>query len=336
MTERDEPSGAGPAISVVVPVHNAEATLAGTLDALLACAGADFEVIVVDDGSTDRSLDIARRYACRIERMPENRGPAAARNRGAAAARGAVLFFTDADVLVLPDTLAKVADVLAANPGVAAVIGSYTIATPSADFVSSFKNLVHHFTHQTSRPEAATFWAACGAVRREAFAAVGGFDERYRRASVEDIELGYRLRGAGYRILLDPTIQVVHCKRYRFLDLVRSDVLHRAVPWTTLMLKERTLRNDLNTTRGNAVALVAAYLLLFCLLGAPLAPRCLLGALLAFAVLAVCNGPFYACAYRFRGPGFLLRAIPMNVLFYLYSGVGLTLGVAAYLREARR
>ncbi len=323
-----------PELSVIIPVYNAEKTLGHTLNAIFSSTYKDCEVILVDDASTDRSIELARDYECRVLRQDVNAGPSAARNRGARAARGDILFFTDSDVTVLPNTLAKIVDALENHPDFSAVIGSYTIDTPCRDFFSTFKNLVHHYTHQHSLERAITFWAGCGAIRRSVFLAVEGFDERYKYASIEDIELGYRLTRAGYNILLAKEIQVTHNKKYDFTGLVKSDVFNRAVPWTTLMMKEGNLRSDLNTTRSNAIGLVSTYLCTASLLGGLFYPVLFLPACGFFIVFLFCNRSFYAYAYRFKGLGFTLQTVGMNFIFYLYSGVGLALGVANYLWSA--
>lgn len=324
------------ALSVIIPVYNAEGTLRKTLEALRASEYRDFEVILVDDASTDRSLEIARGYDCRTVRQEMNRGPSAARNRGAREARGNIFFFTDSDVMVLRDTVGKIVKTFERNPDYGAIIGSYTIDTPCRDFFSTFKNLVHHYTHQNSQETAITFWAGCGAVRREAFEAVKGFDERYRLASVEDIELGYRLTKAGYKILLAKDVQVTHNKRYDFGGLVKSDLFNRAIPWTALMLKERTMRSDLNTTRSNAIGLASAYLTALSLILSPFYPPLLWFGLAFFVILMASNKAFYAYAYRYKGTGFMIQSMLMNFVFYLYSGVGLALGFATYLRGTQR
>ena len=97
--------------------------------------------------------------------------------------------------------------------GSPAVFGSYDDAPAAAGLVARYKNLYHHYVHQRSGASAQSFWAGCGAVRRSAFLAVGGFDEeRYPRPSIEDIELGYRLTDAGYRIRFRPDLMVKHLK----------------------------------------------------------------------------------------------------------------------------
>src|SRR5262249_50067799 len=159
------------------------------------------EIVVVDDASTDDSSTVASRLGARVFRLPANAGPAAARNHGARHASGDILFFVDADVVVGPDAIARVGAALGRHPATAAVFGSYDATPVDSGIVSRYKNLLHHYVHQSGAAEASTFWAGCGAIRRAAFEEVGGFDEaRYRRPSIEDIELGYRLRRAGHRI----------------------------------------------------------------------------------------------------------------------------------------
>jgi GT2 family glycosyltransferase len=149
-----------------------------------------------------------------VLKVPQAGGPAKARNLGAQASHGDILFFMDADVTLAPDTLEQVLAAFDTQPQIAALIGSYDDAPGAPNFLSQYKNLFHHYTHQRGCEEASTFWGACGAVRREVFSAVGGFDEAYRYPSIEDIELGYRLKRAGHSIHLCKQVQVKHLKRW--------------------------------------------------------------------------------------------------------------------------
>jgi glycosyltransferase involved in cell wall biosynthesis len=187
------PSSPGPKISVVVPAHNAASDLELCLAAVKRSSRPFHECIVVDDASTDATPQVAERAGCLLVRMEANSGPAAARNAGAAKATGDILFFIDSDVCVQADTLQRVADHFAADAQLDALIGSYDDQPKDPDFLSQYKNLLHHFVHQQGSDTASTFWSGCGAIRREVFLRYSGFSEDYKRPAIEDIELGYRL-----------------------------------------------------------------------------------------------------------------------------------------------
>ena len=252
---------AKPLISVVIPAFNAEKELALALHSLAQSTTPAFECIVVDDGSTDGSEATARACGAVVIPMPQRSGPAAARNRGASAATGDVLFFLDADVCVHPDTLERIASSFRTDPSLAALIGSYDDDPQAKDFLSQYRNLMHHYVHQSGRETASTFWSGCGAIRRAVFQEISGFDESYGRPAIEDIELGYRLNQAGTKVLLDHDLTVKHLKRWTFWGLVRTDVLDRGIPWTELILRDRHMPNDLNLQLSQRVSVALAFLL---------------------------------------------------------------------------
>ena len=157
-------------------------------------------------------------------REPTLAGPAEARNLGAQRARGDVLVFVDADVVVHADAFHRIRAALEADQGLTAIFGSYDDSPPAPGAVSGFRNLLHHYVHQSSPGPATTFWAGLGAIRRDAFLASGGFDAaRYPRASIEDVELGIRLAEAGARIVLDPELQGTHLKEWGLGEMLRTD-----------------------------------------------------------------------------------------------------------------
>ena len=125
-------------ISVIVPAFNAAETfgIGPVSAAFLASDYANFEVIVVDDHSTDDTRAVARSLPCKLIERPVNEGAAGARNLGAAAASGSILFFVDADISIQPDSLRRIVTLLDEHPELAAVFGSYQAETPPADFFS--------------------------------------------------------------------------------------------------------------------------------------------------------------------------------------------------------
>ena len=221
------------------------------------------EVIVVADGDSGGSRRLAEKWGARTLKIPEPEGPGAARNLGARHATGHILFFVDADVTVKPDAIRLVATAFEKDAPPAAIFGSYDDEPWEGNFLSQYKNLAHHRVHQTANREASTFWGACGAIKRGIFFKIGGFNEKYclRRGTsapgtVEDIELGYRLRKAGYPIELVKELKVKHLKRWTLSSLLKADILYRAVPWSRLILREGRFLNDLNTKVSDRVSVL--------------------------------------------------------------------------------
>jgi glycosyltransferase involved in cell wall biosynthesis len=250
------------AISVIVPVYNSAGYLRKCLEHLRLSSFTDYECIVVDDGSTDASAEVARQFGATVLSTDRRRGPAYARNLGAKSARGEILFFIDADVCVSGNTLDRVKFNFEQDLDLSAVMGSYDDEPESQDFLSLYKNLMHCYVHHNSRREACTFWSGCGAIRRSAFFEASGFDESYDRPAIEDIELGYRLSSAGKKLALDTSILVRHLKRWSFFGLVKTDILDRGIPWTELILRDRHLPNDLNLQLSQRVSVALVFLLI--------------------------------------------------------------------------
>jgi GT2 family glycosyltransferase len=322
-----------PRITVIIPAHNATSTLRQSLQSVFANRGVDYEVILVNDASTDGTEAMALEFPCRVVSLAKNIMSANCRNLGANLARGEIIVFFDADQLMMPDTLVGYARALDEHPGVHAIVGSLAPDTPMPGFFSRFKNFQHHHTHQTASREGATLASGLVALRRDAFLEIGGFEPAFSGASIEDIALGYRMIRSGYRIRFEPSIQMVHLKAYTFKSMVRSDILHRAIPWTGLMLRERVFRSDLNTRSGNVASVVLAWLIPLALLawaaGLPLAGWAALACALTIVVL---NRVFVAAAARAFGAWFAVRAAAFLPIMYFYHGVGLIAGVATYLR----
>jgi hypothetical protein len=164
---------------------------------------------------------------------------------------------------------------------------------------------------------------------------MGGFEPAFSGASIEDIALGYALRRHGYRIIFEPSIQITHLKGYSLGQMVRSDIFHRAIPWTGLMLRERMFRNDLNTRSGNVGSVILAWFLPLALVTGLLGwPWGLWAALAALIVIWGLNLGFLAACRRQLGWWFAVRAALFLPPMYFYHGVGLVAGVIAYLSGA--
>jgi GT2 family glycosyltransferase len=318
-------------ISIVVPAYNNAGDLLECLAALARSAPADSEILVVDDASTDDTPARTEVAGFRVLRRSANGGPGAARNDGSRAARGEILFFVDADVVVAPDAIDRVLRTFAADAELAAVFGSYDARPRDSGVISRYWNLRHHFVHQHGNPNASTFWGGCGAIRRAVFEAIGGFDvARFPRPSIEDVELGYRLRAAGYRIRLDKDLQGTHLKRWSLLSVVRTDINQRAIPWARLVLESGAVLDDLNLKWGQRLsAILVALAGLFLALGVFHAWFLGLASAAAIGVF-ILNRQLYTLFFRRYGLRFMAACVPLHFLYFLYSGLSYVLVWGAF------
>jgi len=173
-------------------------------------------------------------------------------------------------------------------------------------------------------------------IRREIFLQMGGFNESYRRPSIEDIELGYRLKQAGYKIKLCKTLQVKHLKRWEPISLLRADFFYRALPWTELIWRDRKLNNDLNLQLSSRVSIILTYAMLLSFLGTWWSLGCLVLASLLAIPLVVINAPLYRFFWRKHGMMFAIKTIPWHWLYYFYSGLGFAIGTARHVLSQKK
>jgi glycosyltransferase involved in cell wall biosynthesis len=321
-------------VSVIIPVYNGRETLYHCLNSIFKSSYPYFECIVVDDNSTDNTISIAETFDTKIIRLDVQKGSAYARNRGSEDAQGDILLFVDADVTIYPDSLYKVAKAFEEYPDISALFGSYDDKPGRSNFLSQYKNLFHHYIHQTSQEDASTFWSGCGAVKRTVFHEVGGFDQdKYSKPCIEDIEMGCRLSKLGHRILLYKNLQVKHLKHFSFFNLVKSDLFDRAIPWTTLMLNNKQLASDLNLKTEHRLSAGILILIIVSILFSVKSIWFLSvipGLLLVFFVL---NRDFYRFFLYKKSYVFTLQIIPFHFLYYLYSTLGFLMGFCKYLYD---
>jgi GT2 family glycosyltransferase len=298
-----------PTLAVIVPATDRPPTLDRCLAAITAADEAPEEVVVVDGAPSP--------------------GPAAARNAGARRTDADVLVFVDADVEVHADAFVRVRRAFEGDGGLGAVFGSYDDAPPAPGLVSGFRNLLHHYVHQTGGGPASTFWAGLGAIRRDVFDTHGGFDaERYPRASIEDIELGCRLVASGVRIELDPAVLGTHLKTWTLGSMLETDFSRRGSPWVALMLGSNASRSALNLGRRHRASAAAVGL------GAlALARGHRSAAAGALAALLVLNRDFYALLLRRQGPAGAVAGVGLHALHHLTGIAAVPAGVLLYLRE---
>jgi GT2 family glycosyltransferase len=328
----DGAGGAAPLATVIVPFHRGRPMLERVV-AAIARSPIPLEIVVVANGHDEDLAGLAAVDGLRLLDLPAACGPAIARNRGAEAARAPILAFIDADVVPHPAAIPALLDRLHAEPDVVAVFGAYDHEPPHPGFYSQYRNLAHAFVHEQANREARTFWAGLGAVRADAFRAVGGFDERFRRPSIEDIDLGYRLAAAGGRLRVDVAARGTHLRGWTFRSSLVTDVRDRGVPWMQALLKYGAIANDLNVSRSGRVSVVCACAAVAGAVAGLWWPPAIAVTIVALAGFAAAHRALLRWFAARRGRAFALRVLAAQLPHHLCNGVSLAAGTLLWTAQ---
>lgn len=262
-------------LSVIIPNRNGAATIEQCLSALFASRHDDFEVIVVDDCSTDDSMERIKKYPCRYYQLNSHGCASMARNTGARHSRGDILFFLDADCLTTVDTL-TLAEKFARHHGPSVAIGgTYTEIPADPCFFSTFQSIYINYC-EIKHSKAPDYIATHAMViHTETFRKAGGFREQFLPI-LEDVELSHRLRHNGVRLLMAPSILVRHVFNFT-LRRSLANALRKSLYWTCYSLENHDIFADSGTAslelKANVACFVAIVLLvLFSLLVPAVAP----------------------------------------------------------------
>lgn len=253
--------------SVVIPVYNAARTLGDCLASLVrqAAPRRDIEIIVVDDGSTDRTADLVAGFpGVRLLRQ-SHQGPAAARNRGTQEAEGEIVLFTDGDCIPLDNWLQEMLTPFREDPEIIGVKGAYL--THQRNWTARFVQLEYEDKYdKLAIPPYIDFIDTYSAgYRRAAFLAAGGFDTEFPVACAEDVELSYRLANQGLKMVFNPDARVIHRHPESLRDYLKKKF--KFAYWRMLSVKKNPnkILSDSHTPQS-----MKAQLLLFPALAASL------------------------------------------------------------------
>lgn len=295
-------------ISAVIPATNRPSTLERCVNALENGSGVD-EVIVVTS--------------------PSEANPATARNIGVSQSTGDLLLFVDSDVEVHAGAPTRIREAFERDPTLEALFGSYDDAPASKGTVSAFRNLLHHHVHHESPGEATTFWTGLGAVRREAFERVGGFDTSLDW--LEDIDFGMRLASTGGRIELDPSIQGTHLKHWSFAGMLKTDFVGRGIPWVELMLRAGGSSSVLNLGWRHRLSALSA---LGCAVGLATRKPLVVGS--STGALVALNHRFYRLLLQRTGLRRTAAGVALHAVHHIVGIAAVPVGVAKHVIRGRR
>ena len=209
-----------PHVSIIVPAFNSENTLERCLKAIRESSYKDYEVIVVDDGSSDATHVIAEKYADKVIRLCDNSGRAYARSMGMKHAQGAIIVNIDSDVLIKHNSLSLINDYLSLHEDADAVTGLLSKECPFTNFSSQYKNLYMNYTFQRL-PEKVTFLSGAIYAIRSRVAEMADFDHKYG----VDTAFGQKLFSRGKKISFLKELEVVHLNKNDFFALLKRNFL---------------------------------------------------------------------------------------------------------------
>lgn len=311
--------------SVIIPAYNAERTLSGCLVALGRQNFPAFEVLVVDDGSTDSTCEIAQRAGVQVIRLESRRGAATARNLGVAHSTGDILCFTDADCEPDPDWLSNLLAPFEQDKNLIGAKGIYRLKTNH--LIARFVQLEYEMRYQRMRHfEQIDFVDTYSAAyRREIFEKIGGFDEGYLSASVEDQDFSFRAAAVGAKLIFVPDAVVAHHHVTSFGAYARRK--YKIGFWKMRLLRNmpRKARQDSHTPPTLKIQIVLAALIgmsvLFSIFTRPFLPLPLLLLILFF------GSAWTFAAYVFRKDKPVLLIFPFLLLVRAYAlGFGMLMG----------
>jgi lipopolysaccharide/colanic/teichoic acid biosynthesis glycosyltransferase/glycosyltransferase involved in cell wall biosynthesis len=318
-----------PFLSVIIPTYNMAATLPGCLTALKTQEGLrygrDYEIIVVDDGSTDHSAEIAAQAGVLLSQQA-NQGAAAARNAGVRAAKGAVVAFTDADCQPEPDWLHTIRSAFA-QADLVGLKGAYL--TRQKNWVARFVQLEYESKYARmlgfERIDFIDTYSA--AYRKDIFTQNNGFNPIFPGSSIEDQEFSFRLAAKGYRLAFVPQARVVHIHDTSLSQYVRRK--YKIGFWKSVLLHwlpEKTF-SDSHTAPSQRWEIVLLGLVILTSAAALVYPLFWMAALCFLVILAASGLPLTGFILQ-RDPPIALITPLMLVLRAAALGCGLICGLA--------
>ena len=329
--------------SIVIPVYNGAKTLPDTLNSVMQLEGVAFEVIIVDDASTDNTAQLARDAGARVVALEHNSGPATARNLGAKEAQYDMIVFTDSDVLA-PKALLQKLNQHFLQSMADCVQGVFSEVCPFANFCSQYKNLYNRFVLTQLPDWIDTTYTSLTAVKKDAFIQCGGFDENIRSASIEDRTLGRNLVRSGFRIWLARDIEVLHNKKLTAWGFIRNQY-RRSRDLAKLLLRNRHEKQNEPTASSpksvrfgtNSLTAMLRIPLIYLIAAASvwmgysgnmnwllvIAPM-----LVAYAYLI---DSYMKYLFRYKGIFFALKGACLNIIDAFVSGLGIATGILSFI-----
>ena len=304
-------------ISVIIALHNDEKVIGRCLESVYASLYKDYEVIVVDDCSSDGSYEAARKFPCEVIRLEKNSGPAFARNTGVEKSRGDIPFFIDSDTELDNKALGLVYETFEKEKDTVAVVGLPQKRSLSSGIAPAYNALKNHYTLAIADKYSDYFSTQVGAVRRATFHEVGRFDTRFKGADIEDIEFGMRLPKG--KTVIHKGVLIGH--HFPGFCSIARKYFKRSIQLSRVVKKNKKMASAHASFSRTLLILVAltSFLSSFTLIFNPDLIIIPAGLFIAFLIA---NIGLFSFISRERGLAFLISAIFYEYLFSVIIGIG--------------
>lgn len=315
-----------PKLSVIVPLYNNEKEIGACLNSIFNSDFDSYEVIVIDDCSKDNSLKIAKKFPCRFFSTVVHSGAARARNIGVSHAKADIVLFFDSDTKVKSDALRKMYETFKSKKDMWAVIGVPAIKSLRSGRAPNYNALRNHFTLFSANPYSNYFTSQVGAVRKKVFKRLGGFDERFTGADVEDIEFGMRIPKG--KIFINKEVIVWHHLPH-FRSILKK-YFRRAILLSDVVRAKKKLSNAHANLRGTA-SVIAVMLSLFILFISFFYLKAIQLFIFPAVFFIAINIDMFVFAAQKRGFIYFFEAIFFEYIFSIAIGFGMVVGTARAL-----
>ncbi len=324
--EKDFTNLVDPTVSVIIPTYNASTTIEYCLESLVNQNCPNIELILVDDKSTDDTIEKASKFPIKIIAKATNTGVAHSRNIGAENAVSDILVFVDSDIIVPFDGVLTITNSLIENPKAKIVKTHYSDKNQNINIVTDYKNLELFYRGITwgkiyNNTLAAFFFC----IFKSTYMDVNGFSEDFTSSSVEDIEFSYRVCGDELSVFWNQKFFVDHLKCYSYKDMLLTDV--KRVFNMMKIIKNSNGRclpgsNSSNNTKFNVIL---SNLILVSFAFTFFKYNILLFTFILFFVYIIINLKFFNFLRKKRGFYFAIISIPLHFSEYMCAGVTILL-----------
>lgn len=321
-------------ISIIVPAYNSEKTISLCLQRIFDSISFHDEVILVNDSSTDSTLNIASTYNCKIINNKCNLGAGAARNSGAMFAKNDLIIFIDSDIVINKDQIETIRKYFIKNQKIQTITARLSDEQKNDSFFSDYKNLYMNFIILEGELSANYVYGSLCATRKKDYVP---WPEHIRL--IEDSVWGYKQTQQGFSIHLLKDINPIHLKEYNCYELIKND-FNVSTNFAKFFFQDKrwnTLYSDKkfgHTSKKQKISVILSVVILF------LSLFNIFLATFLFGIWLLLNSNFFKFLYTKRNFSFSLKSIAWyyftNIIYFAGIIHGFSLAVGESVKNKFR